>query len=363
MRYPKHCTNRGTILFIVLVFILAVTTLVLISHLRIASEVDFVGEEMGKLRAYARCHSGAQVAVHRYLTAMRGRNEWLDRFRQPLEPRLFFDGGEATVNVLDLIDQSYYDAIPIEILEQIAGFEFRLSVKDSAGLINPLKIRPGMMARFLQSLGVEAGRTNTLIDSITDWMDPDDFPRQAGAEKEFYSARDLLFPPNRLFLSREELLLVRGMDGPLYNKLKDHVHFSVRNHGLNPNTMSRQLFRVFPRLGEETVDEILRQREQKPFETVADLTMRSRYNFQPFRRSLQFFTSDTLCVTISAPMGTGSEFYLRMEIGRPVRMGQRERDPFRGRRRDQQSIQRKDMLGETLFIQNWVEGTRQPDNE
>jgi len=56
------------------------------------------------------------------------------------------------------------------------------------------------------------GMTETAADSILDWMDFDDEPRQFGAETDYYASRNAPYGPrNTVPVSLEELLLVRGV--------------------------------------------------------------------------------------------------------------------------------------------------------
>ncbi len=56
------------------------------------------------------------------------------------------------------------------------------------------------------------GMTEDVADSIMDWMDPDDEPREFGAEVDYYAALQPGYAPkNGPFESLEELLLVRGV--------------------------------------------------------------------------------------------------------------------------------------------------------
>lgn len=67
----------------------------------------------------------------------------------------------------------------------------------------------GAAAEALMNL---PGMTNTIADSILDWIDPDDAPRAAGAETEYYAGRGLPYGPrNGVPMSLEELLLVRDI--------------------------------------------------------------------------------------------------------------------------------------------------------
>jgi type II secretory pathway component PulK len=56
------------------------------------------------------------------------------------------------------------------------------------------------------------GMTEEIADSILDWIDPDDEPREFGAESEYYSQLDPPYAPkNGPLETIEELLLVRGV--------------------------------------------------------------------------------------------------------------------------------------------------------
>jgi DNA uptake protein ComE-like DNA-binding protein len=56
------------------------------------------------------------------------------------------------------------------------------------------------------------GMTQDIADAILDWMDPDDTPRQYGAERDYYSSLTPSYAPkNGPLESVEELLLVRGV--------------------------------------------------------------------------------------------------------------------------------------------------------
>jgi DNA uptake protein ComE-like DNA-binding protein len=56
------------------------------------------------------------------------------------------------------------------------------------------------------------GMTDSIADAILDWIDPDDQPRENGAEQDYYSSLSPAYKPrNGPLQSIEELLLVRGV--------------------------------------------------------------------------------------------------------------------------------------------------------
>ena len=71
-------------------------------------------------------------------------------------------------------------------------------------------LNPGAGRRALMQL---PGMSNEAADSILDWIDEDDEPREFGAESEYYSRQRATYQPsNRLPDSLSELLFVRGIE-------------------------------------------------------------------------------------------------------------------------------------------------------
>ncbi len=92
---------------------------------------------------------------------------------------------------------------------------YRFGVTDEAGKINLnsiLALDKGKGDVAKQMLMAIPGMTDEASDSIIDWLDSDDTPRQSGAESDYYGAQS---PPyqakNGPLDSLEELLLVKGV--------------------------------------------------------------------------------------------------------------------------------------------------------
>jgi type II secretory pathway component PulK len=349
--------SSGTILFIVLVFVLAVTTIVLISQLHSFTEMDFVQNELNKLKAYTRCFSGAQFALNRFLSSTRNRFELLDINEEPYSPRLLLDGSKISLKYKELVQMDYIQSLPMTIGEQLTDFEITLRLQDSAGLINFFMIRKDLLTDLLASFGLHTVRSQVLIDSIYDWMDRDDFPRQYGAEKDYYRYPSANIPPNRLILSKDELLLIRGMDGQIFSKIKEVIDFKLQNRRLNPNTMPAGVFRLFKDLSEKGVEDIVKMRELREFESLSALTLRTNYNFSAYPRTFQFFTSENVYVTIFSPMSSTRDYFLRLEIDRGLGTRNEWSDILSGAMRQVPRGEHKGFIGDLPFIRNWAEGT------
>ena len=101
-------------------------------------------------------------------------------------------------------------------ISPVASYEIALTTEGTHLAINQLAAS-GTQRRFAQRLfekwGLDARQAQTLTDSITDWIDPNDRPRPQGAERDFYLPLGRPdFPYNRPFDNIDDLLLVRGFE-------------------------------------------------------------------------------------------------------------------------------------------------------
>jgi type II secretory pathway component PulK len=69
-----------------------------------------------------------------------------------------------------------------------------------------------MLHQFFTALGLPDRRVDSLTDALLDWRDPDDLPRPAGAEREWYERQGRSPPRNAPLASGRELARVRGFE-------------------------------------------------------------------------------------------------------------------------------------------------------
>lgn len=318
--------NKGTVLFIVLVFILAVTALVLISSIGLRSEVDFVENEFNRLRAYTRCISGMEFLKNRLLTTTRNEVEITDMLGRSLTPRLVLDGRDTVVAGGDIIRENKYR-------KKVTRFElnnmvFYLSLQDSAGLINVFAVERPLFRNLFEYYGFPAQTADVVLDSLYDWMDDDDFTRPNGAESKYYLANHGYTAANRLIYAKDEMLLVKGMDKDIFNDIGKLLDFTVENEGINPNTMPAEAFYLFKGLTPEKIDGIIRNRQQTPYTGAAGMTLTGGFNFSAYPKLFRFFTSKTTYVKIKAQMNENRFFHISFRLeqiagGGSMRAGRR----------------------------------------
>jgi type II secretory pathway component PulK len=73
--------------------------------------------------------------------------------------------------------------------------------------------------RLFEVLGSTPEAADSLTDAVFDWRDPDDLPREFGAEQAWYELARRLSPRNGSLQSAHELSLIRGLDR--FNALSD----------------------------------------------------------------------------------------------------------------------------------------------
>ncbi len=137
-------------------------------------------------------------------------------------------------------------------------------LEDEESKINVNKASPAVMARLFTLCGMEEGPAQNLAYSIADWRDGDDFLSVplGSAESSYY--RSLQYPyeaKNADFEALEELLLVKGMDGNFFKKIRNYI--TIYGDGaVNVNTAPVPVLRALG-LSDETAGLLLEHRNGK----------------------------------------------------------------------------------------------------
>lgn len=114
-----------------------------------------------------------------------------------------------------------------------------LESKANINIANEAMLQQGLMV-----MGVDAGQMAPIVNSILDWIDPDDNTRLQGAENDFYqSLSPPYFAKNGPIDDISELLLVKGVTPDLYYGIAatnyQPNYFTARNTqvGLSPGNL------------------------------------------------------------------------------------------------------------------------------
>jgi len=197
-----------------------------------------------------------------------------------------------------------------------------IKVMSEAGKVNINLVSESMLRKIISLFGLEGEERDVVVDSILDWIDPDDFYRVNGAENSYYqSLKEPYDCKNANFDSIEELLLVRGVTPALfYGKkgvkngeegekknqagLKDI--FSIYSPGaqVDINSATPVVLKVILGIPEAISQKVVKAREEKAFDNQLDLfqrvpELRSFIEGDPERQSLILYgkTITTLSYT------------------------------------------------------------------
>lgn len=117
-----------------------------------------------------------------------------------------------------------------------------------------------------------------LADPLADWLDSNDMPHPGGAERAYYGG---LVPPyvprDGQLRTVEELRLVRGFSGKVFDKLRPFVTVYPDTTNslageININTASREILAALDEnMTDELVRRIMEYRKETPFKAKGDL--------------------------------------------------------------------------------------------
>lgn len=169
------------------------------------------------------------------------------------------------------------DGTPYKVETENGYFEVMITDESGKLDINNLNDASAIILKnLLVNSGVEDETANTIVDSIQDWVDPDDLVRLNGAEDDYYkSLPNPYSAKNGSFDTLEELLLVKGVTPHILygdGKKKGIMDFLTVNPkpfqpGLKLNTpinltaAPREILQALPGIGTDDIAGILTLRE------------------------------------------------------------------------------------------------------
>ncbi|HAM71220.1 MAG TPA: hypothetical protein DCM86_06215 [Verrucomicrobiales bacterium] len=113
-------------------------------------------------------------------------------------------GGRTETN--ELVSQYIGQWVPL------GNGEYRVTIEDLDRKMNINMANDVILRQAVSLIGADASVTPTIVNSILDWIDPDDNPGPGGAEKDFYSKLDPPYlPKNGRIDDLSELLLINGI--------------------------------------------------------------------------------------------------------------------------------------------------------
>jgi hypothetical protein len=212
--------RRGAALMLSLWALFLLSAMVISWALDIDARLTVAGHENRILEAQALASSGAEVAQYRNI--------------QPDSPALVGQFGK---------DQRY------EV--HITGEGGRLNINwVAASPENPARVE--VLRKYLENKGIDLDERDRMIDTLLDWIDPDNLVRLNGAEEESGYQ-----PANRPLKRLEELKKIKGWEE--FTSAKDWASdLTVESTGpIDLKWASRDILLALPGVSEDRVDQFL----------------------------------------------------------------------------------------------------------
>ena len=170
--------------------------------------------------------------------------------------------------------------------------ECELRIMSEAGKININTVSEMTLRKIIGNLGLQEETRDIVVDSISDWREPGNLHRLNGAKNDYYQSLKEPYNCKNAYLdSIEELLLVRGVTLELfYGKrgmktgeegakaydvgLKDIFSIYAPGEQIDINSASSIVLRFALGIPDTVARQIVKVREEKPFESILDLHQR-----------------------------------------------------------------------------------------
>jgi len=124
------------------------------------------------------------------------------------------------------------------------------------------------LARLLERAEIDMA----ILNSIIDWIDPNDDAKAEGAEDNYYESLDPPYPcKNGPLNTLSELHMIKGITDDVYGKISKHL--TIYSDGkININTASKEALACLDdEIDEANAEGIIQYREEKPFDTKEEL--------------------------------------------------------------------------------------------
>ena len=145
---------------------------------------------------------------------------------------------------------------------QIGNIYCDVYLHDENGKINLNGINDenkGILIEYFNQMGIDLFDADIIVDSILDWIDPDDLTHLNGAEDNYYESLPEPYKTRDApFSSIEELVLVRGVTPEIYESIRNDITvYGGEQIKVNINIASREILSSVLGLSGELVDELM----------------------------------------------------------------------------------------------------------
>ncbi len=249
LQSPLADNHKGTVLVIVLWSLCLLTTFAV--HLGFGARQKII--MVGRLDARNRLHFIAEAGVKRAILELKKKDE-----------KFGFDAlNECWSNNIDIFKEIQVGrgrfTVGYDYLNRESGeYQVRYGIIDEERKININKEKRSVIKRLFRIVGLNEMKAQNLSASIVDWRDKNSelsIPLGSAEDRYYRSLGDSYEAKDADFEVLDELFLVRGMTGEIFDKIKDFI--TIYGEGkVNINTVSEEVLLSLG-LHESVVNKIL----------------------------------------------------------------------------------------------------------
>jgi general secretion pathway protein K len=200
---------------------------------------------------------------------------------------------------------------------KMEGGGFGISVLDESGRVDINRSAPVILMTLMDSMGVQSGARDVIVDSIQDWKDGDNLHRLNGAEDEYYLSLPKPYrAKNANFDTVDELLLVRGVtEDILYGDSKrkgisEFLTVNAKDGRVNLNSAPGEVLLSVPGMTGEAADAIILRRQAAPL-TDADIKSLAGEGFELMAGYITFSGGDIYSIESTGFTGQGRGYKIK----------------------------------------------------
>lgn len=185
----------------------------------------------------------------------------------------------------------------------------QIRLQDSAGRFGLWPPNIFYLKKTAYHLGLKPGETETAVDSLLDWTDEDDLKHLNGAESYYYRAEQSkkYLPRNDRFIQdTEELALIKGWRGLLFDKLADEI-IPTSTGTINLNTADSLLLSGVLDVPTNVADSLLQLREKNGIISRYDIMTIAPNALTNMDEYITNFPSMTVAVDIRTTVGGAND--------------------------------------------------------
>lgn len=161
-------------------------------------------------------------------------------------------------------------SLPLNNSKVLMADDVYIQAQDSNGMLSLASIKEAAMRQLIKNVN-QPEVTGDFVDSLLDWIDADDFSRPNGAEYFYYQGEGLPWKPRNYPLQyKEEVTMIRGMNGKLYNEIEPYLTM-LPSTGFNPNTASDAVLTAYLNIKEDSLKMLRDYMALKPVSSDAEL--------------------------------------------------------------------------------------------